>query len=188
MILSPAAKKVSDAAVIHFSEKGFDVGSLNSVADAAGIKKPTIYSHFRNKHELFLHIINESVAIETAFVRNCFEQDEQTGHCYLSEVIPRFHESPHLRLLLRTAFSPPESLKSQISKYYESFLKNIHEFYSEHMLCKYSSGTELFADAYLGIVDSVHVELIYATTLSAEVRRNAMWTVFSLALHSTHKY
>ena len=37
---------------------------------------------------------------------------------------------------------------------------------------------QLFADAYQGIVDSLHVELIYATPQAYDRRLKALWRLF----------
>ena len=174
MAISPAAQKISDAAVLHFAEKGFDGGSLNSVADLAGIKKATIYSHFKNKDELFTHVFHEAVVIESAFASNCFKEDESSGERYLSQLAQRYQASGHLRLMLRTAFIPPESMLALVAKGYASFLDNLKAHFIAGLRPETPSDTMLLADAYLGIVDSVHVELLYATPDAAEKRRIAL--------------
>ncbi|MGU9756272.1 TetR/AcrR family transcriptional regulator [Serratia marcescens] len=53
MTISPAEQKILDAAIIHFADKGFDAGSLNTIAERVGIRKATIYFHFKKKKDLF---------------------------------------------------------------------------------------------------------------------------------------
>ena len=175
MIISSAAKKIADAALQHFADKGFDVGSLNAVADIVGIKKATIYSHFKNKDELFLYVFNDAIKVESTFVSVCFANDKVSGEHYLEQVSQRYHDSDHLRLLLRTAFISPEGLRQQVASGYESFLANIKLQFIGGLPTKTNSDHALLADAYLGIVDSVHVELLYATPYAAEMRRKALW-------------
>lgn len=175
MAISPAAQKISDAAVLYFADKGFDTGSLNAVAESVGIKKATIYSHFKNKDELFIHAFNEAIASESAFVNECFDSDTICGERYLAHVSERYQQSSYLRLLIRTAFIPPEGLQQQVAEGYESFLAKIKSRFNDglnHLSTRYE--IEL-ADAYLGIIDSVHVELLYATPEAADRRRKALW-------------
>lgn len=182
MVISYSAKKIVNAAVLHFADKGFDAGSLNMVADMVGIKKATIYSHFKNKNELFLCAFNDAITIESTFVTACFANDEISGEHYLTEVTKRYNESSHLRLLLRTSFIAPEGLSQQIALGYESFLEGI----KSHFICGLPTETcstpSLLADAYLGIIDSVHVELLYATPYAAEMRRKALWSLLLKSL------
>lgn len=175
MAISSAAQKVSNAAVLHFADKGFEAASLNTVAEMAGIKKATIYSHFKNKDELFIHIFNEAIATESAFASQCFSRDRDScGECYLIKVAQRYRDSGHLRLLLRTAFISPEGLRNQVAQSYESFLSRIKTHFIAGLPSKTRSDKNLLGDAYLGIIDSIHVELLYATPDAAETRRIAL--------------
>jgi AcrR family transcriptional regulator len=52
-----AHKKVLDAAVQLFSERGIDATSMDSIADASGVSKATIYKHWQDKDALFLEVM-----------------------------------------------------------------------------------------------------------------------------------
>lgn len=182
MAISSAAQKISDAAVLHFAEKGFDAGSLNAVAEMAGIKKATIYSHFKNKDELFIYVFKEAIDLESVFALQCFSRDSHVGECYLTQVTQRYQYSGHLRLLLRTAFIPPEGVREQVASGYEKFLSQLKAKFLDGLINKDVTDKRLLAEAYLGIVDSVHVELLYATPSAAEIRRKALWKLLSEAM------
>lgn len=185
MSLSPAAQKISDAAVIHFTEFGYDAASLSTIADAAGIRKATIYSHFKNKDELFLHVFNEAVALEGEFATRCFAEENRAGEGYLFRVADRYSTSPGLRLLLRTAFVPPAPLSQQMSRGYEGFLDPIGEMFTRNFIHHHPDAAQeaaLYYDAYLGIIDSVHIELLYASREAADRRRESLWKIFTSAL------
>lgn len=46
-------KRVIDAALILFARNGYEATSMAEIADAVGIKAPSLYSHFQNKQALF---------------------------------------------------------------------------------------------------------------------------------------
>lgn len=46
-----------DAAAEVFARRGFRVASIDEVADAAGLTKGAVYSHFKDKHDLFASAI-----------------------------------------------------------------------------------------------------------------------------------
>jgi AcrR family transcriptional regulator len=55
---SPQAhKKVVDAAVQLFSERGIDATSMDAIAEASGVSKATIYKHWPDKDSLCLEIM-----------------------------------------------------------------------------------------------------------------------------------
>jgi len=52
-----------------FSQRGFDAVSVKEIADAVGIKAPSIYKHFKSKQDIFNAILEESnsrYALQTA--------------------------------------------------------------------------------------------------------------------------
>lgn len=183
MTISSAAQKISEAAIIHFADKGFDAGSLNTIAEQVGIRKATIYSHFKNKEELFFHAFKEAMDSENAFVDKCFNGENFTGENYLVNVSERYQESARLRFLLRSAFIPPEILRADIQEGYESFLNRIKQRFITALSPQLQLCETLCANAYLGIVDSVHVELLYASPQAVEARRKALWFIFHTALN-----
>ncbi len=52
-----AHKKVIDAAVALFSERGIDATSMDSIAETSGVSKATIYKHWPDKDALCLEVM-----------------------------------------------------------------------------------------------------------------------------------
>jgi AcrR family transcriptional regulator len=52
-----AHKKVLDAAVQLFSERGIDATSMDAIAETSGVSKATIYKHWKDKDELCLEVM-----------------------------------------------------------------------------------------------------------------------------------
>ena len=55
-------RAILDAAAEVFGTQGYERASVDSIAEAAGVSKPTIYSHFGTKEQLFRASIAESAA------------------------------------------------------------------------------------------------------------------------------
>jgi AcrR family transcriptional regulator len=53
---------ILDAAAEMFGEQGYERASLDAIAAKAGVSKPTIYSHFGTKDQLFRDSLAESAA------------------------------------------------------------------------------------------------------------------------------
>ncbi len=62
MIRSDDIKK---AALQLFAFRGYDATSMQDIADAVGIKKATIYSHFKSKSDIFLALLQEQADLFT---------------------------------------------------------------------------------------------------------------------------
>jgi TetR/AcrR family transcriptional regulator of autoinduction and epiphytic fitness len=50
---------ILDAAIVCFSEKGFDNTSMDAIASKAKVSKRTVYNHFASKDVLFTAIVNK---------------------------------------------------------------------------------------------------------------------------------
>lgn len=53
-------EKILDSATILIREKGYDGVSIKDVADAVGLQKSSIYSHFSSKDELVIAILDRA--------------------------------------------------------------------------------------------------------------------------------
>lgn len=53
----PTKEKIFDAAIDLFAEKGFDATSMREIAEAVGIKKASLYSHYNGKDEILEKIV-----------------------------------------------------------------------------------------------------------------------------------
>jgi len=49
--------RLLDVATRLFMERGFDGTSIDAVAEAAGISKPTVYTRYRDKRDLFIAVL-----------------------------------------------------------------------------------------------------------------------------------
>lgn len=49
-------KAIIKAAIKEFYNKGFNGSSMDSISTIAKVSKATVYKHFKNKEELFLHL------------------------------------------------------------------------------------------------------------------------------------
>jgi AcrR family transcriptional regulator len=52
-----AHRKVLDAALNLFAERGIDATSMDAIAEASGVSKATIYKHWRDKDKLCLEVL-----------------------------------------------------------------------------------------------------------------------------------
>jgi len=54
-------ERILKEAVRLFCEKGYPETSVREIVEAAGVTKPVLYYYFKNKDDLFLHIIHNSL-------------------------------------------------------------------------------------------------------------------------------
>ncbi len=104
-IRKATAVRILDAAEDLFAEKGYAATSLGDVADAVGIRSPSLYNHFRNKEALYGAVLDRLL---DAFVAPLAELGEGTItrariFQWLETIIRMHHERPNLARLLQHA-------------------------------------------------------------------------------------
>ncbi|KAB0324717.1 TetR/AcrR family transcriptional regulator [Janthinobacterium sp. PLB04] len=198
---SASADNICAVAVVHFSEHGYDASSLSDIAGQAGMRKASLYSHFAGKDSLFLDVFADALAEEQAFMDACFADEAAlvatagsalAGSLYCDRMAQRYADSAHLRFLLRTAYLPPAPLRIEVGTGYEALLAQLQQHYVASLgrlaPALAPQRVDLYAQAYLGIVDSLHVELIYAGGAALQQRHAALWQILSdsLAMATQH--
>ncbi|WP_306342502.1 MULTISPECIES: TetR/AcrR family transcriptional regulator [Pseudomonas] len=184
-VLTPSAANICAMAVGHFADHGYDASSLNEIAALAGMRKASLYAHFASKDALFHQVFELALAHELDHVATCFEAEAGgsaiVGLCYAQHLIGRYEQSAHLRFLLRTAFLPPAELREAVSAGYEHYLGRIRTAFVGLLRMRHAwaahdeSRVETYAEAYLGIIDSLHVELFYASPDTCKRRTVALF-------------
>lgn len=189
--VSPSARRITDVAVKHFADVGYDASSLTQIATGAGMRKPSLYAHFTSKDALFLAVLATALEQETAFIEECFATGnpaEAPGATYCARLAQRYHTSAHLQFLLRTVYAPPEAVRSAVQAGYLALLDRLEALFREQLATTTYRGTspaathDDLARCYLGIIDSLHVELLYGQETAAEHRRAALWAMFDREL------
>lgn len=111
---------ILDAAKILFLEQGYDKSSMDAIAQKAGVSKLTLYSHFRDKSQLFSAAIE--MVCEQCLPKQYYEFDQTSN-------------IQHLLQQLATAFLSmlysPEAIKLTLlmSGLVSSNIDVVHLFY-----------------------------------------------------------
>jgi AcrR family transcriptional regulator len=73
-------RRLLDAALEVFAERGFDHASLDEVAEAAGLTKGAIYSNFASKDDLFFAMMTDQVLNRIEIVRGALAAGVSDTH------------------------------------------------------------------------------------------------------------
>ena len=192
MTTIPTAERIVVAAVSHFANHGYDASSLAQIAEAVGIRKASLYSHFRGKDELFMRVFSEALEAERRLARDCFAREPGEalpGSSYCSSLIERFAASEQLQFLLRTGYMPPAALAPQINAGHEAYLAQLEEDFGAALGVWVGNrgqlsraDIQLYGEAYLGMVDSLQVKLVYTDAQQAQLRLHALLRLLEDAL------
>lgn len=190
MALSAAALRICGIAVDYLADRGYDRCSLAEVAELAGMRKASLYSHFRNKDALFKELLALALSEERAFAEACFAADSgrPVGGEYLSRISDRFRSSTHLRFLLRTAYAPPASIRAEVGEIHETLLADVRGAFRDALPAGLvTRDADTLTEAYVGVLDGIQVELVYGDVANVENRRAALWTLVSSYAQTRNK-
>ena len=184
-------EKLQDAALARFAVQGFDATTMNEIAADVGIKKPSVYAHFRNKDELFLSLIPKIVEDELNHARQVLQGGEgikQQLRAYLEGMQERFEQSHQVRFWIRILFAPPVHLYDVVMEPMHVFMADLeritHQAVAQSALAKPETGlsVETLAKTYMALIDSLQSELLFGGVHRYRCRLESVWLVFDKAV------
>ena len=168
-ILTSAAERIAQLALEQFAEHGYDAASLNDIAVRAGIKKASLYAHFASKDALYVVALELALRAELDYVQSQFARNSRSikapGEVYINNLQRRHSANQSLRFLLRAAFYPPTPLRDVVMSGFNDYMATIRGHFQQALLKAYpdvdEQAMQVLAEAYLVMIDSLHVELTY---------------------------
>ncbi|WP_141524988.1 TetR/AcrR family transcriptional regulator [Bacillus sp. AFS018417] len=187
--MNMTANRIKSVALSHFARYGYEGTSLANIAQDVGIKKPSIYAHFKGKEELYFICLEEALQKDLQFFKQYVTNPENAPFGdflfrLLKDYGHRFQEGIETMFWLRTSFFPPDAFREQIVEKANAYIENIGQLLVpifEHAkekkeLCNIEV-TEAVA-AYLCLIDGLMVEFLFAGIQPFENRLHASWKVF----------
>ncbi|MFK3939174.1 TetR/AcrR family transcriptional regulator [Alkalihalobacillus sp. NPDC078783] len=183
------ADEIKKAALFSFGQNGFEGASLAQIADEVGIKKQSIYTHFKNKDDLFLTVLEDSLKNDLSFLIHWIDQKQDLSmhdlleeHLYL--LLRRFNEEDSYRFGLRISFFPPSHLNEKVMQQVAQYETKFEEAFIPRFQAALSEGLMEIEDArsgvlaYLSMVDAIFIELVYGNKERAQIKLKALWSIF----------
>ncbi|MDR2611518.1 MAG: TetR/AcrR family transcriptional regulator [Deltaproteobacteria bacterium] len=174
------------AALGLFASNSYEGVSMFSISEAAGVKKPTIYSHFTGKSGLYLSLIGPCIRIESARLREALEgaggvMDKLRA--YFDGFCERFcSDPPYLRFLMRALRLPPPELRERTERICEEHYSVMEETLASFMapLAPKKLSVSELAKAYLSLLDGAQLELVGGCGKSG-FKARCLWPLFEEA-------
>ncbi|TCS96810.1 TetR/AcrR family transcriptional regulator [Hazenella coriacea] len=184
------SNEIKEAALKYFTLHGYEGASLSLIAEEVGMKKQSIYAHFKGKDDLFLQVLRDAKETELSSTLQYFhnidsQNPEKDLYGFLQLVIDLFQKNEQLKFWLRMSFFPPAHLAKEIEKEVidleekvQVILKSkFQDWIDAKVIVEDVAQTPTFA--FLGVVDSIMIELVYGNDEKRlKDRLKASWTVF----------
>ncbi|MDD9268259.1 TetR/AcrR family transcriptional regulator [Paenibacillus sp. GCM10023248] len=184
------AARIKEVSLKHFAKNGYEGASLADIAADVGIKKQSIYTHFKGKDELYLDLFNDVLTKELKFV---VEYLERYQHLPIDKLLfglliqykDGYEQDDNTKFFLRVAFFPPSHLYSEIVEQGYKYLDQIEAMLIPLFAKAHAAGSihaevssEMAAVAFLAVLDGLFVELLFGGEDRAIRRIKSSWLVY----------
>ncbi|MGB6408886.1 MAG: TetR/AcrR family transcriptional regulator [Planococcus donghaensis] len=184
------ADLILQTAVSHFAKEGYDGASLSKIAEEVGIKKPSIYAHYKGKDDLFLSALNYSLDTQKAQFATYFYSMKNASleallYGYFEWFAKESQVNERMKFILRAAYFPPLKHEKEVEKLFNPFFDSLH-LHLTRMLRErhryekvlYSEDFSDMALAYLTMTEGTMIELVYTGIERYNKRLHAVWPIF----------
>ncbi|WP_174733206.1 TetR/AcrR family transcriptional regulator [Mesobacillus harenae] len=185
-----SSAQIKEVSLRHFAVSGYEGTSMAQIADEVGIKKQSIYTHFKGKDELFLQLCTDAFENEIKFVITFIESNrarpiKEFLLNFLLECKDRYGKLDSTQFWVRTAFFPPMHLNNQVMKYVYEYLDKLEELLLpiiENAIKEGEVSSTLdehqATAAFLGVLDGIFVEMLYGGPERLQKRLDASWYLY----------
>lgn len=186
---------IKSVALDLFGQKGYEDTSLAEIAKEVGIKKPSIYNHFRSKEDLFIDVLEDLIVSEVTAYRNTevamnHQEPLKNVRVLFDLFCQRLMTTKEALLWKRVTFFPPEQFKDLIQ---EQFI-HLEKVTTSILVSVYKEGVnqgmfqevteDEFVASFLCLVDGVFLEHHYYTDEIFQQRIESAWKVYALGISS----
>lgn len=184
------SNEIKEAALKYFTIHGYEGASLSQIAEEVGMKKQSIYAHFKGKDDLFLQVLRDAKETELSSKLQYFSKvdsknPEKDLYGFLQLVIDLFQKNEHIKFWLRMSFFPPAHLEKEIGQEVIDIEEKVqaileckfHDWINAKLIVEDEAITPTYA--FLGVVDSILLELVYGNDEKRlKDKLTASWKVF----------
>ncbi|RUT33333.1 TetR/AcrR family transcriptional regulator [Paenibacillus zeisoli] len=187
--MSVGKRRIQGAALALFARDGYEGASLQHIAAAAGIKKPSIYAHFKGKEDLFMSVLShvfkeERHRIVRFFLSRQGDPLEERLKGLFVMLQEEYDQNKDSKFLLRMLFFPPHAIYDEVIGIIYPFLDSLESKLIKLMESEYHRGTFTVMDirqaaiAYMTLADGIMVELLYSQPERSKKRLQAAWPIY----------
>jgi AcrR family transcriptional regulator len=150
-----SAEEISKSALKCFSIHGYEGTSLSMITEELGMKKQSVYAHYKGKDDIFMSVLDKALEEEVGFLREYFSREyDSAAECFdsfLTKIRERFasEKENNIKFILHTSYMPPEKLKEEVSAkchiYFEMIEKMVYSVVSGFLGDKFETRARVLA-------------------------------------------
>lgn len=155
-------ERILEAAIKEFLAKGYQKGSIQSIANNADVAKGSMYQYFENKKELFLHIIDLAIQIKIDYMVTLIKENQNLSYFeqiekMLSTSFHYYSEYPDLYQIYQTIHNGMhEDIRTQINEK----VNELGNKYNKELLIKAMENKEVRDDLSIDLASFMVYSLL----------------------------
>lgn len=178
-----------------FAQHGYENASLAMIAKGVGIKKPSLYNHFKSKEAIFSAVLEEVTKREMKILQkdipvSDFATIEDRLHHLYESYLSHLADSKEGLFIKRVTFFPPEEFSEEIKRAFllieECLLDIIRPVLNQGKQEKVLKElpTETMTSAFYTLIDGLFLEENFYPREVFETRKQSSWQVFWLGIQA----
>lgn len=185
-----SSQRIKQAALILFAQRGYEGASLADIIEDVGIKKSSIYNHYKSKDDLFLSVyescVNEEIQVTKDFFNKHLTNETllPTLKAYIEFHSHRIKHIPSAHFLFRFIIFPPHHLQDALLEKSESYFEKLTAQFIESLNTtkQFQAFTKEqatnFVNLYLVILQGIRLDSLTGGGYCTEQRLEIAWTFF----------
>lgn len=172
-------------AVKHFATFGYEGTRLSRIAKEAGMKKQSLYSHFKDKDDLLLKVNEMVLEEEIIFLQSFFQKNaslplKDTLYTLLIEYKKRYLNNSNKSFMFLMGFAPPFPLRAYFTQNYHLYLTCLKTL----LKTKFQEQPHLRIDpddgptSFVILLDGVFIQLIFETPKDFDNSLRICWDIY----------
>lgn len=134
-----SSKKIRNTALRLFTEHGYEGTSLADISEIVGIKKSSIYNHYKSKDDLYIYVYESSCQRTLTIIRELLVDADQKEYPILirelfDNIIALFPAHYELKFLFRFICYPPQHLNDKVDEILQNYLAAINQLFIEKLM------------------------------------------------------
>lgn len=183
---------IRKSALRCFSIYGYEGTSLSMITDELGMKKQSVYAHYKSKEDIFMSVLDSVLEEEVDFLREYFSGDfENAADCFdgfITKVKERSlsEKEGNLMFILRTSYMPPEKMREEVSAKTRTYWEELEEVVRSVLKGSFADRDELRSRtlAVTTLMDGLLSALLYCGTDVLESKQKACSELFIKPVYS----
>jgi len=123
--------RIIQSAIRLFAKKGFDATSMSEIAKKAGVTKPMIYYHYKNKDDLYFSLIDEYLSKFIQKVENVFPlyiSPQEKIQSFAKLYVKHLKKNPNIFRIINREIT---GNRKNVVKLADNYLSKIHSALSK---------------------------------------------------------